>query len=91
MLGAGHALDVPFFFNYWSYFGSPGPFTEANRPGFEALGGDIISYLASFTRTGIPHNPDGTIWEPWSNETGGPKRILFDADNVESIISMSNE
>jgi para-nitrobenzyl esterase len=91
MLGAGHALDVPFFFNYWSYFGSPGPFTEANRPGFEALGKDVISYLASFTRTGIPYNPDGTIWESWSNEAGGPKRILFDADNVESIISMSNE
>jgi para-nitrobenzyl esterase len=91
MLGAGHALDIPFFFNYWSYFGSPGPFTEANRPGFEALSEDIISYLVSFTRTGIPSNPDNIIWEPWSNEAGGSKRILFDADDVEPIISMSNE
>lgn len=91
MLGAGHALDIPFFFNYWNYFGSPGPFTEANRLGFEALSDDIISYLFSFTRTGMPCNPDATVWAPWSNATGGPKRILFDADAVESVISMSNE
>lgn len=91
MLGAGHALDIPFFFNYWTYFGSPGPFTEANRPGFEALSEDMIDYLISFTRTGIPSNPGSIAWEPWSNEVGGPKRILLDADNAESIISMSNE
>lgn len=91
MLGAGHALDVPFFFNYWNYFGSPGPFTEANRPGFEALGEDMITYLASFTRTGMPYNPDSILWESWSSEEGGPKRILFDADDIDSIIEMSYE
>ncbi len=91
MLGAGHALDVPFFFNNWIYFGGTGPFTEENRPGFEALSEDMITYLATFTRTGEPQNPEEIQWLPWSNDEAGPKRILFDADNVDSIIEMSYE
>ena len=91
MFGAGHALDIPFFFNNWMYFGSIGPFTEENRPGFEALGEDVVKYLDFFTRTGKPHDPTGMDWLPWSNEEEEPKRILFDADGTDSIIDMSYE
>lgn len=91
MLGAGHALDIPFFFKNWSYFGSAGPFTEENRPGFEALGEDMVTYLKFFTRTGKPQDPTGVHWLPWSNAEDEPKRILFDADDVNSIIEMSYE
>ena len=59
--------------------------------GFEALSEDIITYLASFTRTGIPFNPNSILWETWSSEEGGAKRILFDADDIDSIIGMSYE
>lgn len=91
MRGAGHGLDVFFFFNYWFDFGGVGPFTEENRPGYEALSEDMVTYLSFFTRTGRPHNPTSVHWLPWSNEEGGPKRILFYADDVDSIITMSNE
>lgn len=91
MLGAGHALDIPFFFNNWMYFGGAGPFTEENRQGFEALGEDVVTYLYFFTRTGEPQNPTGVDWLPWSNEEEGPKRILFDADDIDSIIEMNYE
>ncbi len=91
MLGAAHELDIPFFFNNWWYYGHPYPFSEANRPGFEALSEEMVTYLSFFVRTGKPKSPGGVHWLPWSNKEGGPKRILFDADDTGSIIEMSNE
>jgi para-nitrobenzyl esterase len=96
MIGAAHGLEMAFFFGNWSYLvGSDLIFTEYNKPGQEALSEDMVTYLASFARTGKPSYPRSfhwlPRWLPWSNKDGGPKRILFDADATESIIQMSNE
>jgi para-nitrobenzyl esterase len=97
-LGACHAMDVPFFFGNWNFFGvdflSGAVFNEQNRPGREALCNDMQAYLAQFVRTGDP-SPDGSglvEWTPWSNAAGEPKCVLLNADlNTASIAKSTVE
>jgi para-nitrobenzyl esterase len=93
-LGAFHSLEIPFFLGTDTIFGPLGSsflFTEASRPGREALSASITAYLASFLRSGDPNQPvsrsagDGEApavnlphWSPWSNEPGGPKCLRLD-------------
>ena len=92
MLGAAHGLEIPFIFGEWTYGGIEQLiFRSDNQEGREALSDAMVKYWAFFARTGIPINPTGVVWKPWSNEEGGPKRILFDADATKSIINMSND
>ena len=91
MLGAAHSLDIAFFFGNWDYLVRPDLiFREDNEPGREALSEDMVAYLASFVRTGSPGTVRGVLWKPWSNEEGGSKRIIFDADATRSKIKMSS-
>jgi len=94
--GAGHALDIPFFFGrenepfmgilhllFW---------TEENRPGRDALADAMMRYVARFARTGDPNELGSSLpgWSPWSNDSGGPKSILFDVHEDQSLdIEMS--
>ena len=92
-LGACHAMDVPFFFGNWDFFSvlSGQVFTEGNRVGREALSNDMQAYVAQFVRTGDP-SPDGSglvEWQSWSNDAGGPKCILLNADLNTASIAMS--
>ena len=92
--GAGHAMEIPFFFgldqSLWGY-----SFTEENEPGRTALQEAMMTYAAQFAKSGDPNPPaaaDGLIeWQAWSNEDEGPKSILFDADNDQALLSMSTE
>lgn len=91
MMDAAHGLELPFIFGEWTYGGLEYViFRLDNAWGREALSEHMAQYWASFARTGIPTDPLGVVWEPWSNEEGGPTRLLFDADATESIINMSN-
>jgi para-nitrobenzyl esterase len=97
--GAGHAAEIIFFglgvdqglFNL--------PFVPPNKPGREELKGAMMAYLSNFARTGNPNSGDSqhsfpaqrTTWEQWSNGTGAPKAIVFDADLNRSIINMMSE
>ena len=92
MMGASHGLEIPFIFGEWIYGGLEGLiFRLDNAGGREALSDAMAEYWASFARTGIPTDPMGVAWEPWSNEEGGLKRILFDANRTQSIITMSDQ
>jgi para-nitrobenzyl esterase len=92
-LGACHGLDVPFFFGNWNFFDvlSGMVFDEQNRPGREALSGQMQAYVAQFVRTGDP-SPDGSglvEWQPWSNAAGAPKCVLLNADLNTAGVAMS--
>jgi para-nitrobenzyl esterase len=66
-------------------------FTNANRPGREALSDAMMDYVARFARTGDPNETGSGLpeWDPWSNNAGEAKCILFDADGDALDISMS--
>ncbi len=79
--GAGHALDIPFFMGNYFYYNLEGLiFRTDNRISWEALTHDMMAYVKNFAYTGDPNGLGLEEWEPWSNEEGGPKRILLDAD-----------
>jgi para-nitrobenzyl esterase len=52
-----------------------------------------MSYVASFITSGDPNRAGGglPVWETWSNNPGGPKSIIFDADFTQAKISMMNQ
>jgi para-nitrobenzyl esterase len=104
--GAGHAAEIAFFgigadkglFNL--------PFVPANEKGREKLKNAMMSYLSNFVRTGNPnypfffppwgkwgwsHHSGLPTWKEWSNASGDPKAIVFDADLNHAKITMMNE
>lgn len=97
MLGACHAMDIPFFFNLIRTFGPIDMeiFTEKNKRGKEALTRSMMTYVAQFIRTGDPNKPGSEFteskWEPWSNKAGGPKCIIFDVNGDIPDIRMTTE
>lgn len=73
--GAAHGSDLAF------WFGNFGPsilsfgFSQANRPGREALSAAMTASLAALAKNGDPqHAGLGLQWSPW------PKRLVLDAD-----------
>jgi para-nitrobenzyl esterase len=89
LLGAFHGLEIPFFFGNNQFFVALQYllFTEANRPGREALSAAMMRYAAQFARKGDPNAPGSGLpeWQPWSNETGGPKCILFNVEEDQAL------
>jgi len=53
----------------------------------------MMEYVAQFIRSGDPNRPGSdltkTKWEPWSNQAGGPKCIIFDVDGDVPDIRMT--
>ena len=95
-LGAFHGLEIPFFFGNDKLFVvlQRFLFTRANRPGREALSSAMMQYAAQFARTGDPNPPGSGLpeWQAWSNETDGPKCILFNVDQAQALdIRMSTD
>lgn len=81
--GAVHVLDMPFLFGNFQRQLFSCMFGKYNEPGRIALSDVMIASLAAFIRTGDPNNEKlrGVYWWPWSNERGGPKKLIFDADD----------
>ncbi len=94
-IGAAHGVDIPFFWNVESSLGLLQKllFTKANLPGREALTHSMMTYVAQFAHTGNPNIPGSKNtsikWEPWSNDAGGAKCILFDVEGEVAKIEMS--
>lgn len=89
--GAGHAMEIGFFFgadtSLWGYAYSP----ENDTAGRVALQEAMMGYLANFAKTGNPNGCGLPAWKKWSNKEGKPKVIVFDADLDNALISMSDE
>ncbi|MEW6442275.1 MAG: carboxylesterase family protein [bacterium] len=95
-LGSCHTLEIPFFFGNETVnmIMQLLVFNEQNRPGREILSAAMMQYAASFARSGDPNEPGAAlpVWEPWSNDPGGPKSILFDVDRDQALnVRMSTE
>ena len=92
IFGAAHAVEIPFFFG-WPRDTFGYAFTAQNRDGRVQLQKAMMSYMKNFAVTGNPNMQGGNLpsWEPWSNETGRPKCIVFDADFTDAKISMMAE
>ena len=90
LYGAGHAMDIPFFFGWDHDVYGLTLFDSTNEPGRVALQDAMMSYLGQFASTGNPNGAGSglTEWQEWSNATGGPKSIAFNADNTQAIITM---
>jgi para-nitrobenzyl esterase len=90
IFAASHGMEIPFFFGWDSGRVFTTAFTEQNRPGSEQLQTAIMAYVAQFAATGNPDTPSRSLpqWQKWSNVTGEPKCIVFDASYTEAKISM---
>jgi para-nitrobenzyl esterase len=93
-LGAFHSLEIPFFLGHETVdvVLHQFVFTPGNRPGRTALSAAMMDYAASFVRTGDP-NRSGSglpVWQSWSNEDGGAKSLVLDADARAARIEMSD-
>jgi para-nitrobenzyl esterase len=100
MLGAAHAFEVPFVFGHFD-LGRQGNliFTEANRPGREALSAQMMGYWAAFARSGDPgRGTSGAepAWTPWSapasflvldTPAGGGVRESTEGASRDSVIA----
>jgi len=93
LVGAGHSFELPFFFGWDRGMWRDVTYSEKNDKGRESLQNAMMSYIASFTESGNPNKKGRNLpkWETWSNISGAPKSIIFDADLNKSKIGMMNE
>lgn len=88
LLGAGHAVEIPFVFNHFDFFGriDPAMFTDRNAPGRTALASSMGAYWAEFARTGDPGDAGGPDWPAWAE---GGRLMRFDSpdDGGQDIIA----
>lgn len=100
VLGAAHAMEIPFVFSNFRLFGELDRvlFNRKNREGREALAGAMGAYWAEFARAGDPG--DGgrglPVWPRWgegaalmrldSPAAGGPEAIAG-ADTLDALIA----
>jgi len=89
--GAGHAMEISFFFgndtSLWGYSFSP----ENDTAGRMVLRDAMMAYVANFARTGDPNGAGLVQWDEWSNTEGQSKTIVFDSDLDNALISMRTE
>ena len=87
LLGAAHALELPFVFGYF-----PKParliFPDSTFAEVELLSGSIMSYWTQFAHTGKPgtgwHGEDPS-WTPWRSMAGSGHLMLLDTEIDEGI------
>lgn len=96
LLGAAHAMEIPFVFNHFDFFGrlDGALFNDRNADGREAVAESMGAYWASFARTGDPGPAGGPDWPAWREDgvlmrfdtpaSGGPE-IITGRDTVERL------
>ena len=98
LVGAGHAVEIPFIFNRFKFFGERYDktfFTQETQTSREALSRAMGAYWANFARTGDPGAAGGPDWAPWpldgallmrfdSKEGGGPAPMT-EGDSREKL------
>ncbi len=98
LLGAAHAMEIPFVFNHFTFFGRlDGPlFNDQNAAGRDALAGAMGAYWAEFARTGDPGEAGGPAWPRWRSEgvlmrfdspADGGQEVITGPDSVDRILA----
>lgn len=84
LLGAGHAVEIPFIFGRWAFFGpaDKAVFTAENEAGRLALSRAMMAYWTEFARTGRPGTggtPDLPEWRIFGEQPSAPQSLIFDS------------
>ena len=84
LLGAAHAMEIPFVFNRFVLLGEADDImfqdkTEASR---QELSRTMGTYWANFARTGVPSAPGSPVWGPYGS---GGTLMHFDSRNDRGI------
>lgn len=66
LYGSAHAIDLPFVFGNFGQSFFHMDFSQANRPGREALSQLMMQSIGAFIRSGDPNTPGLPRWKPWS-------------------------
>ena len=98
LLGAAHAMEIPFVFNRFSFFGAFDRyiFNTQNAEGRIALAEAMGAYWAAFARTGEPGDGEGAgpLWERWDADgalmrfdspTDGGWAMMGGVDNLSTL------
>lgn len=96
LLGAAHAMEIPFIFNHFDFFGrlDPALFNDRNADGRIELAQSMGAYWASFARTGDPGAAGGPDWPAWrdggvlmrfDSPADGGLEIITGTDSIEQI------
>lgn len=98
MLGASHAMEIPFVFNRFKLLGAADGilFEDTTLEGRQALSHSMGAYWASFARAGVPSRRDAPDWEVYGDEqavmhfdsaAGGGIRIRRGAETTEKVLA----
>ncbi len=89
LVGAGHAVEIPFVFNHFEFFGKRYDrifFEDKTFETREALSRAMGAYWAAFARTGEPGAAGGPDWAPWPQDGGALMRFDSSADGGVGLI-----
>ena len=95
LIGAAHAMEIPFVFGHFDL----GPqsdllFNAANEAGRLALSSTMMSYWAAFARSGDPGNggrEDLPRWTPWVRADAPGTRLMVFATDVRGGVRMQDD
>ena len=92
LLGAAHALEIPFVFGNFDIVDRTMVISSDAIPGRDALSASMMSYWAEFAHTGNPgRGRDGTEneWTSWENGAASNNRLLILDTSRDGGIRMS--
>ena len=99
MLGAAHAMEIPFVFNVFSLLGDADRimFQKKTEDDRQQLSRTMGSYWANFARNGVPSAGDAPTWPVYTAggtsvlrldaESDGGIELLREPDSIDSIIN----
>ncbi len=99
LIGAAHAMEIPFVFHRFQLFGplDPTVFAKKTAADREALAAAMGAYWASFARDGAPSAPGAPAWPKWSDNggtllrldtaAGGGVEPMAGVDSMERLIA----
>ncbi|MBA4802497.1 MAG: carboxylesterase family protein [Euryhalocaulis sp.] len=98
LLGAPHAMEIPFVFNRFQLFGDLDRviFNDDNAEGRAALAAAMGGYWAEFARAGAPRDGGGDFpfWNRWGADAmmmrfdspaGGGPELIANGDSMEAL------
>jgi len=99
LLGAAHAMEIPFVFNKFSLLGEMDKymFQKKTLPARDELSRAMGTYWAGFARTGVPANAEGIAWLAYTqgnqalirfdSTSDGGIEIMQGADSFEAVLA----